>query len=181
MGSILNENHVLTAAHCCEGVSSSYDIVGGEHIRNKDDGSEQRMEIRRGITHPDYDDNNVDNDVCVLELEGTFSFDTYVAPVSLDTTGGSTSNILQKVSVPFVTPESCKNSYGSNDITDGMICAGEKGKDSCQGDSGGPMVDSAGKQVGVVSWGIGCALAGYPGVYARVSTYADWISSTAKL
>lgn len=62
-----------------------------------------------------------------------------------------------------------------------MICAGEKGKDSCQGDSGGPMVDSAGKQVGVVSWGIGCALAGYPGVYARVSTYADWISSTAKL
>jgi len=199
-GSILNENHVLTAAHCCEGVSSSYDIVGGEHIRNKDDGSEQRMEIRRRITHPDYDDNNVDNDVCVLELEGTFSFDTYVAPVSLDTiggqsegdhftvtgwgttsSGGSTSNILQKVSVPFVTPESCKNSYGSNDITDGMICAGEKGKDSCQGDSGGPMVDSAGKQVGVVSWGIGCALAGYPGVYARVSTYADWISSTAKL
>ena len=26
------------------------------------------------------------------------------------------------------------------DITDGMICAGEAGKDSCQGDSGGPMV-----------------------------------------
>jgi len=70
-GSILNENHVLTAAHCCEGVSSSYDIVGGEHIRNKDDGSEQRMEIRRRITHPDYDDNNVDNDVCVLEVTFT--------------------------------------------------------------------------------------------------------------
>jgi len=158
------------------------------------------MEIRRRHTHPDYDGNNVDNDVCVLELEGSFSFDTYVAPVSLDTiggqtegdhftvtgwgttsSGGSTSNILQKVSVPFVTQESCKRSYGSNDITDGMICAGEKGKDSCQGDSGGPMVDAAKKQVGVVSWGIGCALAGYPGVYARVSTYADWISSTAKL
>ena len=67
-GSILNENHVLTAAHCCEGVSSSYDIVGGEHIRNQDDGSEQRMEIRRRHTHPDYDGNNVDNDVCVLEV-----------------------------------------------------------------------------------------------------------------
>ena len=26
------------------------------------------------------------------------------------------------------------------DITDGMICAGEAGKDSCQGDSGGPLV-----------------------------------------
>ena len=70
-GSIINENHVLTAAHCCEGVSSSYDIVGGEHIRNKDDGSEQRMEIRKRNTHPDYDGNNVDNDVCVLEVKFT--------------------------------------------------------------------------------------------------------------
>ena len=34
-----------------------------------------------------------------------------------------------------------------------MICAGKAGKDSCQGDSGGPMVDSEGKQVGIVSWG----------------------------
>ena len=88
---------------------------------------------------------------------------------------------MQKVCVPFVTPEICKSYYGSNDITDGMICAGEEGKDSCQGDGGGPMVDHAGKQVGVVSWGIGCALAGYPGVFARVSYYADWISSTANL
>merc|ERR1711993_222956 len=137
-GSILNENHVLTAAHCCEGVSSSYDIVGGEHIRNKDDGSEQRMEIRRRHTHPDYDGNNVDNDVCVLELEGSFSFDTYVAPVSLDTIGGQTEGDHFTV-----TGWGTTSSGGSTSITDGMICAGEKGKDSCQGDSGGPMVDAA--------------------------------------
>ena len=37
------------------------------------------------------------------------------------------------------------------DITDGMICAGEAGKDSCQGDSGGPMVhfDESGEAVSV--------------------------------
>ena len=59
-----------------------------------------------------------------------------------------------------------------------MICAGltEGGKDSCQGDSGGPMVDSEGRQVGVVSWGYGCAYPGYPGVYAEVSAFIDFIN-----
>ncbi len=61
-----------------------------------------------------------------------------------------------------------------------MICANDSGEDSCQGDSGGPLVmkgsdGSADVQVGVVSWGVGCAHKDFPGVYALVLSAYDWI------
>lgn len=55
-----------------------------------------------------------------------------------------------------------------------MICAGVAGKDSCQGDSGGAITIN-GTQVGIVSWGYGCAEEGYPGVYSNVAALADYI------
>ena len=56
-----------------------------------------------------------------------------------------------------------------------MICAGEAGKDSCQGDSGGPMT-SGDYHVGIVSWGYGCARAGYPGVYSQTDAFLSFIN-----
>lgn len=96
--------------------------------------------------------------------------------------GNDFPSALHEVVVPVVSNAACATAYSN--LTDNMICAGlpEGGKDSCQGDSGGPMVyynNSAGQwqQVGVVSFGIGCARPDYPGVYARVSRYVDWINS----
>ena len=51
-------------------------------------------------------------------------------------------------------------------------------RDACFGDSGGPlsvMINSTLQIAGIVSWGVGCGRAGYPGVYTDVSRYADWM------
>lgn len=61
------------------------------------------------------------------------------------------------------------------------VCGGSTipGRDACSGDSGGPLTRAQGSErvlVGIVSWGRGCALAGYPGIYTRASDYRQWIA-----
>ncbi|XP_019906719.1 RNA-binding protein FUS isoform X2 [Esox lucius] len=107
--------------------------------------------------------------------------------------GGSLSGIgaLREVAVPVVEQTSCQQMYQVQSseseavaILSDMICAGyqEGGKDSCQGDSGGPLVCPIGNrtwiQAGVVSFGLGCAQRNRPGVYAKVSAFADFIRVT---
>jgi secreted trypsin-like serine protease len=95
---------------------------------------------------------------------------------------------LMQVELPLVDLDECraKNQKVKGSVIDSRnLCAGvpEGGKDSCQGDSGGPLVaegeDHRWTQIGIVSWGVGCGRPGFPGVYTRVSAFADWIKSVA--
>lgn len=84
---------------------------------------------------------------------------------------------LREVSLPVVSTQKCAAAMTFDGVEflepDTMLCAGRTGKDTCQGDSGGPLFarSIAGQyvQIGITSWGIGCATAGYPGVYTRLS------------
>jgi len=94
--------------------------------------------------------------------------------------------ILRSVEVEIFGRDACHKFYGPSNITSRMICAGVPGggKDSCQGDSGGALVlKKSRKQVGIVSWGEGCAQSDYPGVYANVADKGiqDFIDSELKL
>jgi secreted trypsin-like serine protease len=106
---------------------------------------------------------------------------------------GAASNELLEVGFPLVDRDSCTRilakHYGntiSRVIDAATICAGDTkgGKDSCNGDSGGPLVIKAADlkaderravQVGVVSWGPGCAQPDTVGVYASVANFEPWI------
>lgn len=97
----------------------------------------------------------------------------------------SGSDKLLEAAVPLTPLPECKEAYKkkkkSIDISDDQICAGltEGGRDACQGDSGGPLVafDRRGYpyQIGIVSWGSGCARASSYGLYTRVSHHSAWI------
>ncbi|XP_046651387.1 trypsin-1-like [Daphnia pulicaria] len=101
--------------------------------------------------------------------------------------GGSISDELRSVDVPIVDDDTCNRAYGGTaanpEVFPSMLCAGDTsngGIDACQGDSGGPLFTGTGAsavQHGIVSFGQGCALAAYPGVYAQVSFFLDWIAT----
>ncbi|NYJ13784.1 secreted trypsin-like serine protease [Rhizobium leguminosarum] len=95
---------------------------------------------------------------------------------------------LQEVELPIVPREDCRAAYRDssmrmNPIDERNVCAGyaEGGKDACQGDSGGPLVaqrpDKSWIQLGIVSWGAGCAEAEHYGVYTRVAAFRGWIAA----
>ncbi|XP_037545122.1 trypsin-2 [Nematolebias whitei] len=200
-GSLINNQWVLSAAHCFSSTSTSnVQIYLGRLNLQSTNTNQVVLSASQIIVHPSYNSNTNNNDLALVKLSSTVTFTDYIRPVCLaadgsvfpggldswvtgfgtTSSGGTVSNTLQEVDVPIVTNSDCNNSYGS--ITSNMLCAGltQGGKDSCQGDSGGPLVCINGTtwvQAGVVSFGNGCAQAKYPGVYARVSQYQAWISS----
>ncbi|KAF5286945.1 hypothetical protein FQR65_LT12404 [Abscondita terminalis] len=182
--SILSSNVVLTAAHCTDGNSAAdFTFRAGTNIVQQGGVVIKAAELYQ---HSGFSYWTLDYDVSVLKLEQDFVLGTTinVIPIqgineepadgtaavvtgwgALGEASGSPTK-LQKVTVNRVSTSDCNNIYGR--ITDRMICFAAPGKDSCQGDSGGPLVVE-GKQVGIVSWGTGCARPNYPGVYTKVT------------
>ncbi|WP_051310948.1 serine protease [Zooshikella ganghwensis] len=201
-GSILNKEWVLTAAHC-KGVRNV--TVGRFDRTNSRQG--EVIPIERFISHPRYNSRSSDNDIALVKLSRPIKAD--VSTIKLADTNihhsaaqpGATSTVagwgstqanfrgalpnkLREVDVPIVSQQECQQAYYG--LTDNMVCAGYRqgGKDSCQGDSGGPLFVkwyNTLYQVGVVSFGSGCARPGYPGVYTKVANYNDWIKKYVEL
>ncbi|CAL4104373.1 unnamed protein product, partial [Meganyctiphanes norvegica] len=181
--------HANFCEQCITFSNVAYQVLVGAHSTVNPADAEKRLNPIRIVEHPKYDYGVVStltmimvflviykNDLinCICSSPLSIFKDIFVKLAG----GGDQAKVLMEVTVTTVNNAYCEKSY-PGEILDTMLCAGgEGGKDACQGDSGGPLIASAGNHhviIGVVSWGRGCAMAGYPGVYTRVTEYLDWI------
>ncbi|EFX69999.1 hypothetical protein DAPPUDRAFT_228481 [Daphnia pulex] len=94
-----------------------------------------------------------------------------------DESSGNGSNKLMESSLQVISNSNCSKMYSESKetkISASMLCAYAAGTDTCQGDSGGPLIVE-GTQIGIVSWGYGCADPKYAGVYTRLTFFYTWI------
>ncbi|WP_433323606.1 S1 family peptidase [Spirillospora sp. CA-294931] len=197
-GSLYAKDIVLTAAHCVDGSGPNTSITATAGVVDLQDSAAVKVKSTKVLQAPGY--NGTGKDWALIKLEkpienlptlkiaenGDFDKDTFdVAGWGADKEGGQQQRYLLKAQVPFVDDATCKKAY-SRLVDAEEICAGimdTGGVDTCQGDSGGPMFrKDAGDewiQVGIVSWGEGCARPGKPGVYTQVSHFAAEIKKGA--
>ncbi|XP_036325092.1 trypsin-2-like [Rhagoletis pomonella] len=190
-GVVIDKQWVLTAAHCVYGYNPPYlrVITGTVEWR-------QPRDIYfpdEYYTHCNYNNPNYHNDIALIHVNDTIRFDEYTQAIPLATkpledgaetilTGwgrtvanGPIPEILQKVTLRAISHRRCLDEYDGDEMVDvGHVCTLTKeGEGSCNGDSGGPLT-SDGELVGLVNWGMPCAL-GSPDAYASVYFYRDWI------
>ncbi|XP_056600592.1 vitamin K-dependent protein C [Triplophysa dalaica] len=204
-GVLIDENWVLTAAHCLE-TSTRFSVRLGDYDRYKHEQTEQTLLVKQHIMHPQYNPVTVDNDIALLQLSGPAKLSQYILPACLPSrnlaermlhrngtltivtgwgkdneTAQRFSSTLNFMEIPLVDHKECSK-YMMNNLTQNMLCAGVLGqiKDACEGDSGGPMMTlfhDTWFLIGLVSWGEGCGHRNKLGIYTKVSSYLDWIDS----
>ncbi|XP_041672045.1 mast cell tryptase-like [Cheilinus undulatus] len=203
-GTLISDQWVLTAAHCIlTNVTSFWTLYMGRETQSGPNNNEVSRSVSQIIVHPDYNDTLFNNDIALMKLSSPVNFTDFIRPICLASNSSQIHtnsscwatgwgrlgrdeplvafDSLQEVQIPVVGNNQCTCSYMPEpeaNITEQMICAGEAGKGTCQGDSGGPLQcqqNSTWVQAGISSFGVPCALPGFPEVYARVSEFQTWI------
>ncbi|XP_041791006.1 granzyme B(G,H) [Chelmon rostratus] len=187
-GFLLNEDFVMTAAHC---QAQSYTVKLGVHnIHNNNE--IQCVSVQQTFPHKDYNETGYRNDIMLLKLSSKANFSNHVKPIALagqaddslpkscivsgwgitDKNSKFMSDVLMEVNVTLIDNKQCAK--------DNLYCSeGETGPR--KGDSGGPLVCEDGKAYGVVS---SCFKpnSGGPLIYsfAKISDYRSWIDLIVK-
>uniref|UniRef100_A0A182M071 Peptidase S1 domain-containing protein n=1 Tax=Anopheles culicifacies TaxID=139723 RepID=A0A182M071_9DIPT len=168
-GTILDQNTVLTAAHCLmlpNGIIALERLVvqvGRNRLRVASNRA-QELEAFKLIVHPGYDINSFQHDIALIKLATDITYTDYIQPICLWNRGEDQNEIvgswgtvvgfgidetdqpsdtLREARIPVVDAITCiqsnRDGIGSR-LTSNMFCAGNRdGIGAANGDSGGGL------------------------------------------
>ncbi|XP_059607957.1 chymotrypsin-1-like [Phlebotomus argentipes] len=193
-GSLVNDRWVVSAAHCFgeRGPNDVIVVLGAQHRVN----GGTPHSLSQVIQHPQWNEQDIANDVAVLQTKNPVVFSNLIQPIELGsvfvaskvsavatgwgltTNEGVEADQLQYLHMTTISNQECSQKLPEMGhlVFDHKICArGAPGSATCQMDSGGPLA-VGNTVVGIVSWGLECT-GSTPDVFDRVSAHRTWIIS----
>ncbi|XP_013002449.2 granzyme B-like [Cavia porcellus] len=206
-GFLIQEDFVLTAAHCLESSTSTSPLgsvyrqievtLGAHNIKEQED-TQQVFRVQKAFLHPDFNWEKRINEIMLLKLEKKAKLTKAVQLLKLPkgmtqvkpgtrcqvagwgqlAPEGRFPSTLQEVEMIVQMDKKCENRFTKYDRAT-EICVGDpKIKNtSFKGDSGGPLVCNNVAQ-GIVSYGVDNGTT--PCVFTKVSWFLPWIKKTMK-
>ncbi|XP_076705412.1 cathepsin G-like [Callospermophilus lateralis] len=193
-GFLVREDFVMTAAHC---LGSVINVTLGAHNIQRQERTQQHITVRRAIPHPEYNPQNIQNDIMLLQLSSRITKNGAVRPVALPqarnvlrpgalctVTGwglvnqNTLASRLQEVQLRVQRGQVCSQRFAFY-AENTQICVGNprERKNAFRGDSGGPLVCNNVAQ-GIVSYGERNGTP--PAVFTRILSYLPWIRRTMR-
>nr|BAI66449.1 serine protease 3 [Heterololigo bleekeri] len=197
-GSLIDDTHIVTAAHCVHGdIISVHALFGSLNMRYMND----IIPVATYTPHSQFHTTRqtVLNDVAVLTLSRPVTFSKCKKPIRMikpnervssncvvagwgkTDTNSRPSDNLRRTDVPIMPLNSCSGMVPG--ITSQHVCVGTAryfGNSACKGDSGGPLMcksleDGERVLVGLVSYGWTCREG--LGIFTSVAYFKQWIDT----
>ncbi|KAL4217908.1 Enteropeptidase [Mactra antiquata] len=197
-GTLINENFVLTAAHCVDGVIFSdykrMTVKLGANNREANETTQHVIKVEAIESHSEHVYFKK-NDIALLQLESPVTYTKYIQPICLPepddhlplhaecyTVGwgkvkwdGEYAEVLQQLKMTLWDTQKCNSSIAwDGEVYDTFLCAGYYSgiRSICKGDSGGSLLckDKRGtwKIIGVASY-----VANYCNMTERPNIYTN--------
>nr|AAQ02898.1 serine protease CL1 precursor [Trimeresurus stejnegeri] len=195
-GTLINQEWVLTAAHCDR--DTIYIYIGMHDKYVKFDDEQGRHPKEKYIFNCSNNFTKWDKDITLIKLDYPVNYSEHIAPLSLPSSPPSMGSVCRVMGWGAITPTNetlpdvphcaninildhalCRAVFPGLPATSRTLCAGvlQGGTDTCNRDSGGPLICN-GQFQGIVFWGwYPCAQPRVPALYTKVFDHLDWIQS----